>query len=158
MPDTSRDVALQNIAAAIGGLRGLFLGLQTYATGTWTPALTFGGSAAGMTIVSSAGAYTQIGREFVCEFNLTLGAKGSSTGSALLTGFPAAANGSGIGAGGSVQNYTSMVSISGFPSLVIAQSASSASFQMPGTASSSTLTDGNFTNLTSMAGRFGFYV
>ena len=104
MPDPGRDVPLQNISQALGSLgtslaaaiiAGLsaaslsIISLQTYATGTWTPTLTFGGSASGMTLTSS-GTYRHIGSEFFCDFTAILTAKGSATGNAVLGGLPAA--------------------------------------------------------------------
>jgi hypothetical protein len=67
--------------------------LDDYEEGTWTPAVTFGGGATGVTYSDQSGAYTKIGRCVTYRFNINLSSKGSSTGSAEITGLPFA-NGS----------------------------------------------------------------
>jgi hypothetical protein len=59
---------------------------------SWTPSLLFGGAATGMTYGAQAGWYTKVGRVVVVAGRFTLTAKGSSTGSATITGLPFAAN------------------------------------------------------------------
>lgn len=70
---------------------------QTPARGTWTPTLTFGGAAVGMTFhASNAGTFVKRGREITVQGTLRLTAKGSSVGSAQLGGLPVGApNGTG---------------------------------------------------------------
>lgn len=63
-------------------------GLDMYEEGSWTPALSFGGSAAGIVYTVATGAYTRIGRQVTCMFDLRLSNNGSGSGSALLTGLP----------------------------------------------------------------------
>src|SRR5277367_5034846 len=53
----------------------------------WTPGLTLGGGNSGMT-GSFTGAYTLRGRQVLVNYKITLTAKGSSTGVALVTGLP----------------------------------------------------------------------
>ncbi len=70
-----------------------------YSTGTYTPAVTFGGATTGITYTLQQGYYTKIGNQ--CCFNaiVQLANKGSATGSmALLLPFPSASN---------TNNYTS---------------------------------------------------
>lgn len=54
---------------------------------TWTPALKFGGANTGMT-GTFTGSITFVGREFFGDFQITLTNKGSSTGTATITGLP----------------------------------------------------------------------
>ncbi len=61
--------------------------LDDYEEGTWTPALKFGGNSTGMTI-SATGKYTKIGNVVYWTCDFALSAKGSSTGSATITGLP----------------------------------------------------------------------
>jgi hypothetical protein len=56
--------------------------------GTWTPSLTFGGGAVGMTFSTRTGVYTKCGSIVIADFRITLTAKGSSTGAAVVTGLP----------------------------------------------------------------------
>jgi hypothetical protein len=59
-----------------------------YSSGTWTPALKFGGAAVAMTYSSQSGTYVKIGKLCFAQLDITLSAKGSSTGSASITGLP----------------------------------------------------------------------
>ena len=69
--------------------------LSDYVEGTWTPGISFGGAAVGVTYGgSTAGRYTRIGRLCIATFMLHVSNKGSSTGAAALTGLPLAALGS----------------------------------------------------------------
>lgn len=62
--------------------------LDDYEEGTFTPAMTFGGAAVGMTFSTASGVYTKIGRSVWTQVTMQLSAKGSSTGAAVLTGWP----------------------------------------------------------------------
>ena len=62
--------------------------LDDYEEGTWTPAIAFGGASVGLTYVRNGGTYTKIGRKVTVCGDLILSAKGSSTGSATITGLP----------------------------------------------------------------------
>lgn len=164
MPDPGRDVPLQNIAKNISEFSQALtllaenLLFQTYATGTWVPGLQFGGSAAGMSIAAQSGSYTQLGREFICRFTISLAALGSSTGVATLTGLPATANAGIFGAGGIVSSYNSLASVTSTPILRVPGGQTIAFLQLPGTTSSGSMTNGNFTNLSAFAGNFNFFI
>lgn len=56
--------------------------------GTFTPVLTFGGAAVGMTYSVQAGVYQRIGNRCNTSVKIVLTAKGSSTGSAIVSGIP----------------------------------------------------------------------
>jgi hypothetical protein len=62
--------------------------------GTWPVAVTFGGAAVGMTFTSATGNYVKVGKLIFCNFRIAFSDKGSSTGSALITGLPFASDGS----------------------------------------------------------------
>jgi hypothetical protein len=63
--------------------------LDDYEEGTWTPAVTFGGAAAGVTYGPfNAGKYTKVGRVVNVCGTLDLSSKGSSTGNISITGLP----------------------------------------------------------------------
>lgn len=62
--------------------------LDDYEEGTWTPGISFGGGSTGITYDSQFGYYTKVGNMVHCWGNLTLSAKGSSTGTARVTGLP----------------------------------------------------------------------
>ena len=61
--------------------------LDDYEEGTWTPALTFGGAAVGMT-GTFTGSYNKVGNKVYVVGKIVLTAKGSSTGAALISGLP----------------------------------------------------------------------
>jgi len=103
-PDGSSWVEALNIAQA-SGLVSLPVGqlafpatqnpasnantLDDYEEGTWTPALSFGGGSTGITYgAATLGRYTKIGNLVTLTGMVTLTSKGSSTGSAQITGLP----------------------------------------------------------------------
>ena len=65
--------------------------LDDYEEGTWTPSLTFNGSATGQT-GTFAGFYTKTGNQVFATCRIDLTAKGSSTGGASISGLPFTAN------------------------------------------------------------------
>jgi len=73
---------------------GVYLGgtgsankLDDYEEGTWNPVLTFGGANVGMT-GTFIGKYIKVGNLLTVSGQITLTAKGSSTGNTLVTGLP----------------------------------------------------------------------
>lgn len=58
--------------------------LSSFVTGTFTPTLTFGGNAVGMTFSKQYGRFTRIGDLVFINLTLALTAKGSSTGIAVV--------------------------------------------------------------------------
>ncbi len=62
--------------------------LAAYETGTWTPTIQFGGASVGMTYSVQEGKYQRVGDIVFINFQVTLSAKGSSTGAAKLLGVP----------------------------------------------------------------------
>jgi hypothetical protein len=62
--------------------------LDDYEEGTWTMGVSFGGAAVGVTYAFNTGRYTKIGRKVTAVGFLGLSNKGTSTGSANITGLP----------------------------------------------------------------------
>jgi len=62
--------------------------LDDYEEGTWTMGGSFGGAAVGVTYAFNTGRYTKIGRKVTAVGFLGLSNKGTSTGSANITGLP----------------------------------------------------------------------
>jgi len=63
--------------------------LDDYEEGSWTPAIAFGGASVGVTYnAATAGSYVKIGRQVTVTGLIILTSKGSSVGSASLTGLP----------------------------------------------------------------------
>ena len=61
--------------------------------GTFTPAVAFGGASVGITYSGQTCVYTQIDNVLTFAISITLTSKGSSTGSATITGLPVTVNG-----------------------------------------------------------------
>ena len=66
--------------------------LNWYEEGTWTPGVSFGGGTTGITYSTQAGTYTRIGNRVLFQGRIVLTNKGSSTGSAVVTGLPFSTN------------------------------------------------------------------
>jgi hypothetical protein len=62
--------------------------LDDYEEGTWTMGVSFGGASVGVTYNGNTGTYTKIGRQVTVSGYIALSNKGSSTGSARVTGLP----------------------------------------------------------------------
>ena len=62
--------------------------LDDYEEGTFTPTITFGNGTTGQTYDTRVGYYVKIGKMVHCQLYIYFSAKGSSTGSARITGMP----------------------------------------------------------------------
>lgn len=91
--------AVTKIDIANGGVNGILFNptqsasadantLDDYEEGTWTPGVSFGGGTTGITYNTQSGSYTKIGNRVFFRGSINLSSKGSSTGSALITGLP----------------------------------------------------------------------
>lgn len=65
---------------------------MVHSTGTWTPAVSFGGSTTGVTYSTQVGEYTRVGNLVTVTLHLVLTSNGSGTGSALIGGLPFASD------------------------------------------------------------------
>lgn len=112
----------------------------------WTPSVTFGGASTGLTYGTRAGFYEVIGSRIFIEAAIILTAKGSSTGVALVTGLPFAANAT-AGYNHSFSVWAdALASISGHLQTLIIPSSTSIRLEHLGTGTSAQLTEANFTN------------
>ena len=89
--------------------------LDDYEEGSWTPTIQFLGASAGVTYdaANTKGRYTKIGRQVSATCMVTLTAKGSSTGSAQITGLPFSAINDGLLTAASIGWTTGMSSVTG---------------------------------------------
>ena len=69
-----------------------------YKEQTFTPAITFGGAAVGVTYTTQTGVYTKIGRVVIFKLYIVLSNNGSSTGNLQITGLPFTSSNSAISA------------------------------------------------------------
>ena len=120
---------------------------------TWTPALTFGGNAVGITYGSTFGEYQIVGNLITCSFSITLTSKGSSTGAAVITSLPFA--GIGQPSGGVVGHDTGMLGLSG--PIIITNSGSTILLFSQGATGSGVIADTNFTGTSSIQGIITYF-
>ena len=116
--------------------------MAPFVTGTWTPALNFGGATTGITYTTQSGNYVRMGNLVYVNFSITLSSKGSATGAATITGLPFA--GGGVAPGMSIRYYSNLASIAGSPFGWIGTS--TINLVQMGAATPSALTDANFAN------------
>jgi len=124
--------------------------LDDYEEGTFTPALSFAGAAAGLTYAGRSGVYVKIGQFVWVQLQVTLSAKGTSTGAAQIDTLPippligpwgafhAAWTANAAGLTGPVQGY---VFSNGAPTVYLT---------MNGPAGLAGVTDANFSNTTDL--------
>jgi hypothetical protein len=137
------------VSLTAGGIRGAN-GLR-YVTGTFTPGLTFGGAAVGMTFTSRGGDYVRVGRLVTWTATMTLSAKGSSTGSAKITGLPFAKGAtSGVANPVSVAYYDTMTGLTSPPFGTVDNSTTTASLFDGGATATAALDEGNFNDTTTI--------
>lgn len=130
--------------------------LDDYEEGSWTPAITFGGGATGMTFSDQEGTYTKIGRHVFCRGSIQMSSKGTSTGVARMTGLPFAAASSKTSS--VVLDYYSGMSSFTAGVAEVNGGAASANFYIPGASASASATDANFTNTSAMWFSFHYHV
>lgn len=135
--------------------------LSNYVEGTWTPGISFGGGTTGITYAQQSGFYTRIGNQVFCRFFVALSNKGSSTGSAKITGLPITANSNAnilafkLGVTSNL-TFTTLNTSAGCQGDVSATTLRL--FQEGPATNNSDLTDTNFANNTAFIGEFFYAV
>lgn len=112
----------------------------------FTPTLAFGGASVGMTyaVGGRSGIYVRVGSLIFFTININLTAKGSSTGSATVTGLPfVAAN---IGFAPVSTYFDSLSSVAGELAALVVQSTPTINLYQLATGTSAALTNANFNN------------
>jgi hypothetical protein len=116
-----------------------------YEEGTWTPVLTFGGASVGITYSHQTGLYTKIGNVVKFELRIRISSKGTSTGSAVITGLPFSPSSSLNGyVGRQFLCYTSAITASTPVGIFFDTSTSISLYETPGS-SLAALNDTDFT-------------
>ena len=141
---TTDDVEFNRLVIAGGTSVGSLIVDQA-----WTPGLSFGGGTTGITYSTRSGQYARIGSLFICHGTITLSNKGSSSGIARITGFPANVpadttgvvliEGGGSGIGGNI-----MLDVDGAAD-------SAVPLRTQGASGDANLNDTNFTNSTDLS-------
>lgn len=122
--------------------------LDDYEEGTITTyGVSFGGGTTGITYAASGrdGFYTKIGRVVYFTGTVELSNKGSSTGSARLTGLPFTKNSTHL-ASVQINEYTNLTSVTTVPWGSIENSTTTALLRVGGSGTFTALTDANFAN------------
>jgi hypothetical protein len=122
----------------------------THQSLTWTPGVTFGGAAVGMTLSTASAHYTEVRGLVTVWGKITLTAKGSSTGAARLTGLPrpVAVGTDAFRMGGIFTAYSNMSSLAGQPKLQAEANTTTMLINYDGAAASQAASQGNFTDTT----------
>ena len=136
---TSGQIAFPASQSASGGANTL----DDYEEGSFTPGMTFNGSATGVTYSAQSGVYVKVGQLVFFDFTLTLTNNGSGTGAAKFTGLPF--TNVGFPSPCDVHLVTGGSSASGIYAMVDA-SATTATVYIPGATGASGATDTNCTN------------
>jgi hypothetical protein len=118
--------------------------LDDYEEGTFTPTLTFGGAATGLTYSSRSGTYTKIGRAVFFDLTIALSAKGSSTGTALVESLPFTCGSSSVIAG----RGSALVSLTAGIVGLTNSAATTLTVRRPTTTGDAACTEANFDNAT----------
>lgn len=130
--------------------------LDDYEEGTFTPTISFGGAAVGVTYGTQSGSYTKIGNRVFGEIRLVLTAKGSSTGSASVEGLPFTVSSARGGAGiGSSFNFTGLT---GALNISVGPSSTACLVRQSSATGNGATTDANFTATTDFAFSFHYSV
>ena len=116
--------------------------MAPFVSGTWTPALAFGGATTGITYTTQSGTYVRIGNLVYVNFSIDLTSKGSATGNATITGLPFDAGTDADGV--SIRFFANLASIAGNPFGYIG--GTSITLAMSSSTSRVILADANFAN------------
>lgn len=137
-------------AAADGGAGAWILINGSNPEFSFTPAMTFGGAAVGMTFSSQTGTVHRISdKVWYMQFNMVWTAKGTSTGSAVMTGFPMTLSNGII----QVKNYGGMVGLgTGGIVMDIASGTATVNVRTNADTAVPALTHANFSNTSSWSG------
>lgn len=147
------DAFVQRKLGTWSPLLGSLTDLAGYQEGAWTPGITFGGAAVGVTYgASNGGRFTRVGRLCVATFLLQLSSKGSSTGAAQITGLPFAAIASPVLASLAVGWAASIAGVSGTLQGSLANGGTGVTLYASSGGASSPLSSSNFTNSSQIQG------
>ncbi|HEY4133510.1 MAG TPA: hypothetical protein VGM50_23020 [Gemmatimonadaceae bacterium] len=113
----------------------------------FTPLLTFGGGATGLTFANHSGYYIKIGSLVWFKLDIGLSAKGSSTGAAVITGLPFTADTlSTMHCAITIGFASGFSSVAGGYTAIVAQGTTNIAVYQNATGTNAQLTDANFTN------------
>jgi hypothetical protein len=127
--------------------------LSDYEEGTFTPTLTFGGGSTGITYSNRNGSYTKIGKVVVVRVGVLLSNKGSSTGTAAITGLPFTVESISYADATGCFGWSNMSGLGGGPLVAVCSNAATQFLLWSGNATSRIITsDTNYANSTEFYG------
>lgn len=113
----------------------------------FTPGITFGGAAVGMTFAGRSGYYIKSGSLVWFKLDIQLSAKGSSTGVMVVTGLPFTADALGFLHSAVAVGYAdALASVAGGICAIVGQSSTTVAVYQTGTGTIAQLTNANATN------------
>jgi hypothetical protein len=117
-------------------------------SGTWTPGISFGGGTTGITYGTRVGRWTRFGNIIHASCYLPLTSKGSSTGNAVITGLPVAANSTASFYQTGTVRLNTMTGLSGHVQGFVSPSGTVYDLEYLGTGTVAHVADTHFTNTT----------
>jgi hypothetical protein len=132
--------------------------LDDYEEGTWTMGVSFGGGTTGITYTSSTGGYTKIGRQVTVTGFLVLTSKGSSTGSARITGLPFTIAGAASNYSAPILYFENISFANQFQGFGVNGETSIALYETTEAGTLSTLNDADFSNSSAIIISFTYFV
>ncbi len=128
--------------------------LDDYEEGTFTPSLTFGGGSTGITYGSREGTYVKVGRMVYIRMGMILSNKGSSSGSAVVTGLPFTSQSQSYSDPSAMFNGTTFSSLSSGITGLVTNNGTSVNLNTITSTGVAALTNSNFNNTTEFYGGF----
>lgn len=126
---------------------------------TWTPGITLGGGAVGITYSAQLGVYEVVGRMLTAQFKIILTSKGSSAGQLVITGLPVAINSAGGGHGaGYVTHFASMTGLTGTMFIDGIEGTTTADINQTSAAGGAAVADTNLTNASVIYGTLQYFI
>ena len=122
--------------------------LSDYEEGTWTASIAFGGGSVGLLYSQRTGLYTKIGRLVTVSVQILLANKGTSTGSAVISGLPFTVQNAN-GASSAASLSTSAMTFADFPMAeVVPNTVSMSLYESTNAGVQTALTNADFSNTT----------
>jgi len=133
--------------------------LSDYEEGTFTPSLTFGSGSTGITYAHRNGSYIKIGRVVIVRVGMLLSNKGSSTGTAVVSGLPFTVESISYADATGCLGFTNMSGLGGGPLVAVCQNTGTGFTIWSGNSTSRIiLADTNFGNSTEFYGTITYTV
>lgn len=139
-------VSMAGLTATTGAFSGAITG--GYTLTTFTPGVSFGGASVGVTYNANRGGhYIQVGKMVFFQLRMRLTSKGSSTGSAAITGLPVAMISSGnVATSPCAVDALSMTGLTGAMGAACTTGATTVSLSQWASTGVASITDAEFTN------------